>query len=252
MEIKFDQHFLNSKNILLLEKNLAEICPEDIIFEIGPGDGRLSHFLLEGKPKKLISVEMDKKLEKSLKTLQEKYPNFEYIIGNGLEEFEKQQFNKLVSNIPYSITEPLYSKILTKKVPLVIIIHGITFYKIICDKSSKWYWFLNSTYDIDMLKEVPGNAFEPPTKTMSVLVKLTLKKELTNLNKFIQILFSKKDRNVKNALIYSFVDYFKITKKQAKEKYDSLNIEENKYIKKFENVSNEEFFIIIEKIENLI
>lgn len=252
MEIKYDQHFLNSKNVLLLEKNFAQINNEDIIFEIGPGDGRLSHFLLEGKPKKLISVEMDKNFENNLFLLQKKYNNFEYIIGNGLKELKKQNFNKLVSNIPYSITEPLYTKILEKKIPFVLLLHGITFYKIISDFNSKWYWYINSTYNIEMLKEVAGNAFEPATKTMSVLIRLTLKKEINNLDKFIQILFSKKDRSVKNTLIYSFVDYFKISKKKAKEIYNKLDINENKYLKKFENLSNLDFIEILEKIKNLI
>lgn len=244
MEVKFDQHFLNAKNVLLLEKNLSEINNEDIIFEIGPGDGRLSEFLLQGKPKKLISVEMDEKLMFNLDNLKNKYKNFEYVIGNGLDLISKYKFNKLVSNIPYSITEPLYKKILDIKIPFVVLLHGIGFYEKMCDENSKWSYLVDAFYDIDLLKEVPGNAFEPPANTMSVLVKLTSKEKLSDFDKFIQILYSKRDRTLKNALLFSYVDFFNISKRDAKEKIN-FKIPD----KKLMNLSNVEFVDFIYKIK---
>lgn len=250
MEVKLDQHFLNSKNILKMEQRIAAIKEDDIIFEIGPGDGRLSHFLLEGKPKKLISVEMDKNLEEDLKKLKSKYKNFEYIIGNGLDEFENHKFNKLVANIPYSITEPLYIKILEKKIPYIILLHGTTFFDKLHDETNKWHYFVNAFYDVENILDIAGNAFIPPAKTMSNLIKLELKTEskLTENEKKIQILFSKYHRNLKNAVIFTLVDLDK-TKKESREIFEKLEFKKELHKKNLGSISNEDFVEILEKLE---
>jgi len=254
MQVKYDQHFLESKNTLLLEKNSANIKDTDVIFEIGPGDGRLSEFLLQANPKKLISVEMDENMDHHLKKIKEKYPNFDYLIGNGLEEINNFKFNKLVSNIPYSITEPLYNKILELKIPFVLLLHGNTFFNIINDDTNKWHYYVNSFYNIDKLLDVAGNAFNPPAKTTSTLIKLELKKEdkLTKKEKLIQTIFSKKERSTKNTIIFTLVDYNK-TKKEAKKIYEE-NFKLNSIVEKtkFDNISNKQFLEILHRLENII
>jgi len=253
MNLDLDQHFLNAKNVLLLEKNLSNISKEDNILEIGAGDGRLSEFILQGKPEILTSIEKDFNFEIDLLEIKKKYKNkFNFIIGDGLNEMNKIKFNKLISNIPYTITEPLYHKILEKKIPFVLLLHGIKFYNKILDETSKWHYLINSYYKLELIKEIPGNAFKPPTKTMSVLIRLILKEELTEFDKLLQIIFSKKTRSVKNNLIFSLVDTKNITKKEAKEIITKFNLNEETLNKKFENLSNKEFVEIIQKIKEII
>ena len=252
MEVKFDQHLLNSKNTLLLESTLANIKKTDIVFEIGPADGRLSRFLLQKSPKKLISVEMDENFTEKLEELKKEYENFEYIIGDGLLELKKHDFNKLVSNIPYSITEPLYTKILEMKIPFVILLHGISFYEQILNKESKWHYFVNSSYDVELVNHIAGNAFTPKAKTMSVLLLLQLKKKITKKDEFYQNLFSKSKRNTKNALQFTLVDTYAMTKKEAKEIIEKLELSNRCSEKNLENLSNEEFTRITTKIFELL
>ncbi|MCA9495698.1 MAG: hypothetical protein KC589_02045 [Nanoarchaeota archaeon] len=250
MDIKFDQHFLNSPKTLILESKLADINKEDIIFEIGPGDGRLSKELLFMKPKKLISIETDENLKDKLIEIEKENPNFEWKIGNGLEEMQNFKFNKLVTNLPYSITEPLYIKILENKIPFCLLLHGITFYKIIMDPKNKWHYFVNAFYDIEAIKEIPGNTFEPPTKTMSILLILKLKKTKEKCDIFFQTLYNKKERNSQNALIYTLVDLGK-TKKEAKELILKKELNDNIKNKKIINLSNEEFLEIVKIIKEI-
>lgn len=251
MEVKFDQHLLNSKNTLLLEATLSDIKKEDIIFEIGPADGRLSRFLLQKKPKKLISIEMDENFKEKLEELKNDYDNFEYLFADGLIEIKKHKFNKLVSNIPYSITEPLYIKLLEIKTPYVVLLHGIGFYEQILNENSKWHYFVNSFYDVELINHIAGNAFSPPAKTMSVLLLLKLKEKTTKNDIFFQNLFSKSKRNTKNALQYTLVDTFEMTKKEAKEIIDKLELSNRCQDKNLENLSNEEFIKIITKIKDI-
>lgn len=240
MDIKFDQHFLIDEEILNKTIKTANITSNDTIYEIGPGQGVLTKKILQNSPKLLISIEKDETLTPYLEKIKQNNSNFQYQISDGITQIDNFEFTKLIANIPYSITEPLYKKILDKKIPFILILHGKTFYDTIIRRNSKWNYFVNAFYDIKLIEEVTGDKFEPPTKTKSALVLLKLKKEITTQDKFLQTLWSKRERNMKNAIIYTLVDLGK-TKTQAKEITKELAFK----TKKFDNISNEEFIEII-------
>ena len=60
------QNFLTDQNIINKIINIVEIKDKSIL-EIGPGTGNLTKNILEKKPKKLIVIEKDNDLAKSLK-----------------------------------------------------------------------------------------------------------------------------------------------------------------------------------------
>ncbi|HLG30578.1 MAG TPA: rRNA adenine N-6-methyltransferase family protein, partial [Candidatus Brocadiales bacterium] len=55
---RFGQNFLIDQNILRFIVNLAQVCADDIILEVGTGTGALTFFLAE-KAQMVFSVEMD-------------------------------------------------------------------------------------------------------------------------------------------------------------------------------------------------
>lgn len=251
-EVKFDQHFLIDKKILEITTKIAQITNNDVIFEIGPGKGILTKQILKYNPKQLIAIEKDENLEKDLENLQIEFKdNFEYKLSDGLFEIDNYDFDKLIANIPYSITEPLYKKILNKQIEFAILLHGKTFYNKIISKNSKWNYFVNAFYDFNLIEEVSGDKFFPKTKVTSTLVCLRLKanNNLSDWDKFLQILYSKSSRNVKNALLYSFVDYFDCSKKEAKNKINELKLNITLYDKLFDNLSNSDFLELILSIK---
>lgn len=229
----------------------ADVQASDVIFEIGPGQGDLTKKLLENEPATVISCELDSKLLPHLERIAKKNKNnFEFIMGNGLVEFECQEFNKLVANIPYSITEPLYKKLLDSDCSFALMLHGIDFYKNMTERQTRWNYFVNAFYEIELIDEVPGEEFTPPTKVMSVIVRLFRKssEDLTDEDKFYQTVWNKKDRNTKNCLIYSLVDCFDLTKKQAKEKVLGLELDESVLSERFELISNDNVNKIFQNI----
>ena len=135
------------------------------------------------------------------------------------------------------------------KIPFCVIIHGAHFFEMINDENSKWNYYVNSFYNLEKIIDIAGNAFNPPTKTMSVMVKLKLKDEniLSKKDKLIQKLFSKKDRNVKNVFIFTLVDFGK-TKKEAKKIFNELDLKKEIEKNKFSNLSNENFLFIIKEL----
>jgi 16S rRNA A1518/A1519 N6-dimethyltransferase RsmA/KsgA/DIM1 with predicted DNA glycosylase/AP lyase activity len=251
--LNLDQHFLNSKNTLNLIAKLSKIEKNDIVLEIGGGDGRLSEILIKNDPKKLIISEIDSRY---FKILNEKFKDNEKVVilnENGLDVLKNQNISKVVSNIPYAITEKLYELILDKKIETVLLLHGINFYNVINDKKSKWSYFVPAFYDLELIKEIPGTAFIPKTKTMSVLVELKLKKDDDNEDKFnffLKKLYERKDRNIKNALIFSLVE-IGFEKKKAKNLISDLilNLNLKNLEAKFRQINNNEFLSIISYIK---
>lgn len=248
--LKFDQHFLNEKNIINETIREAKINNEDIIIEIGPGKGILTKAILEKKPKKLISIEIDEKFKEDLSKIKDE--NFELQIGNALEIIDKYHFTKIIANIPYSITEPLYVKILEMKVQLIIILHGLTFYKKITDNSRKLHHFISSTHKITLIREVTGDSFKPKTKVTSALVKLELRNILTKKEKIYSELFQKRNRTTINALTFSLVDVLGCPKKEAKQQVISSLYLHSILDKKIELLSNKEFILVTEFINKTI
>lgn len=241
MDVKLDQHFMQDRDILDMIVSVSNIRDKDNILEIGPGKGHLTKKILEENPKHLIAIEKDEDLEEELNQIINK--NFKLIIGNGLDHLDKHKYNKLIANIPYAITEPLYKKILEEKIPLVVMLHGIDFYRNILERETRWKYFVTAFYNVKLIDEVLGNLFTPPTKVKSAIVKLELKEEFSNENLFYQNLFQRRDRNTKNAIIFSLVE-LGLTKKEAKEKLSELNLDKETLNKKLENISNGEFMKI--------
>ena len=59
---KYGQNFLNDNNILNNIVNSVEITKDDLVIEIGPGEGALTKKIIE-KTNKLICFEIDKDLD---------------------------------------------------------------------------------------------------------------------------------------------------------------------------------------------
>lgn len=250
-DVKYDQHFLNSKRVLNLIAKSSNVTKNDVVLEIGPGKGFLTKKLLSLNPKKLISLEIDENFKDELENIAKSFENFEVVFGNAVELIDLINFDKLVANIPYSITEPLYKKILLKGVKCSTLLHGKNFYdNSIVNKNSKWFYIINAFCIVKKIEDVDGKYFEPKAKVKSCIINISHNYRTTEFEKFVKILFLKEDKNLKNAVIFSIADYFDIGKKEAKEKYSILDIDE-KYAKiKLEMVSNKVYVSLLEEIRN--
>lgn len=248
MDVKFDQHFMKNDKFLDLVVSSSDVDSRDVIFEIGSGPGFLTKKLLERKPKELISCEIDSNFESDLLELKDSYSvEFYYHIGSWANYFDITFFDKLVANIPYSITEPLYTKMLENEVGFAVLLHGKKFYDLILDKESMWHYYVNSFYNVELISEVLGSEFEPEAKVKSVILKLTRREDIGIRDYFFINLFSKRKRSVGNALVFSLVDTYGISKKDAKERI--LDIKEGfgeEFLKrKFDSLSSEEFVTVV-------
>lgn len=107
------QNFLVNKKTLSKILSESSISSEDIILEVGPGLGILTSQLIN-QAKKVIAIEIDETLFEYLNTKFNDIQNLDLIKGDILE-IDLPAHNKVVSNIPYSITGPLFEKLFFKK-----------------------------------------------------------------------------------------------------------------------------------------
>ena len=103
------QHFLVDENILGVIGRLAELAPEDVVLEVGPGHGVLTAYLAD-RVARVHAVELDRSLEGPLSERLAGRENVQLHFGDALRldlgDVEPAPA-KLVSNLPYNIATPL-------------------------------------------------------------------------------------------------------------------------------------------------
>jgi 16S rRNA (adenine1518-N6/adenine1519-N6)-dimethyltransferase len=100
------QHFLVDENVLGVIGRLAELAPEDVVLEIGPGLGVLTRYLA-ARVAKVHAVELDESLAPHLG---DAGANVELHLGDALRldlGALAPDATKLVSNLPYNVATPL-------------------------------------------------------------------------------------------------------------------------------------------------
>lgn len=122
---KLGQNFLIDKNIVKKSLTLANVKPDDVIVEIGPGLGTLSSALLE-EGAILYAVEKDNTLAEYLKNnLCSRFPETFHLLNcdaldhplAGLPN-EKTSSFKIIANLPYAICTPWLDAVLSGPLPL--------------------------------------------------------------------------------------------------------------------------------------
>ncbi len=201
---KLDQHFIVDDRILQREVEYANVNAEDTVLEIGPGIGTLTRHLAKAA-KKVIVIEKDAKFEKILLEI----PNTEVIIGDALKiDFPK--CDKVLSNLPYSISSPLTFKVLEQPIKTAVLCYQKEFAeRLIAKPGTKDYSRLSVNCslraDVEILENVSKAKYYPRPKVDSAIVRLT-PKEINLPEKFdsiVRALFQHKNQKVRNALIKS-------------------------------------------------
>ena len=109
------QNFLINNTTRDIIINRAQVSKNDIILEIGPGLGALTEKLVENA-KKVYAIEIDSRLSTFLKNKFSNFDNLEIINDDSLN-IDHPFHNKVVSNLPYTITGPILEKLFFKEKP---------------------------------------------------------------------------------------------------------------------------------------
>jgi 16S rRNA (adenine1518-N6/adenine1519-N6)-dimethyltransferase len=106
------QHFLVDENLLGVIGRLAELAPDDVVLEVGPGVGVLTAYLAD-RVAHVHAVELDRSLEQPLREALGDRANVELHFGDALAldlAALDPAPTKLVSNLPYNVATPLVAE----------------------------------------------------------------------------------------------------------------------------------------------
>jgi len=103
---RLGQHFLVDENVLGVIGRLAELAPDDVVLEIGPGLGVLTRYLA-ARVARVHAVELDASLEPHLRDVGS---NVVLQFGDAVQldlQALAPDATKLVANLPYNVATPL-------------------------------------------------------------------------------------------------------------------------------------------------
>jgi len=223
---RMGQNFLIDNNIITKIIQGAQV-EEGYVVEIGPGMGSLTVGLAQ-VAKKVIAVELDKKLLPVLEETTGKYPNVEIINGDALkvnfdeimEERGIQGPYNIVANLPYYITTPIIMNLLESGFnvnKLVFMIQKEVAARMIARPGTKDYGALTLGVqyytEVSQIAKIPPTVFIPKPEVDSAVVKLVRRQEpqvnVKNerfLFKIIKAGFGKRRKTLLNSLSNSELD----------------------------------------------
>lgn len=121
----FGQNFIINPGVCPRIAEAAGIGPGWGALEVGPGIGVLTEQLAQ-RADKVVSVEVDKRLEPLLAETMAGYDNFKLVMGDVLKvdlaKLLKEEFGDrpvaVCANLPYYITSPILMRLLEEKLPV--------------------------------------------------------------------------------------------------------------------------------------
>jgi 16S rRNA (adenine1518-N6/adenine1519-N6)-dimethyltransferase len=184
---RWGQHFLVDRNILSKVIRTAELEKEDVVLEIGPGLGEMT-LALARQVKKVIAVEIDRKLVKILKEKTADFSNIMVIEADVLKiRFEQlgrqgHQPLKVVANLPYQISTPLLFRFIESRdlfSSLTLTLQREVAERMIASPGGKDYGplsiFTQSVSDLSIQFYIKPSAFFPPPKVESAVIHMVWK-----------------------------------------------------------------------------
>lgn len=171
------QHFLVSQDAIAKIINAAEISAEDTVLEIGPGPGQLTKALCETGVQ-VVAVEIDEHFKPILSELQNRYPNLRVVYGSILE-VAWPRVDKVVSNPPFSILEPLIARMAGEKnIQSAYFVLGQRYYER-CNTADTWMartsLITKAFFNVSLVCRLEKEVFYPRSREVSVVMSLKRK-----------------------------------------------------------------------------
>jgi 16S rRNA (adenine1518-N6/adenine1519-N6)-dimethyltransferase len=234
---RFGQHFLVDEGVLQRIADVVRLQPDDQLLEIGPGPGALTSYLY-GDAGRYVAVELDRDM---IAPLRARFPDLDLISADILRVDLGALLDppgwRLVGNLPYNISSPLLLK-LFQQLPRIQDMHFM-FQRELGERigaspgSKSWgrLGVLTQYYcEVESLFDVPPEAFSPPPKVHSQVVRLVPRTlpvpvNLENFNRVLQLAFSSRRKRIANGLKDLEIDWQQVAV-DANARPDVLSVED--------------------------
>lgn len=258
------QNFLIDGNIVRNIVKGADISKDDYVLEIGPGIGTLTEELALNA-KKVVSVEIDKKLLPILEYTLSKYDNVEIVNGDilkiDIQELIDEKLGggpvKVVANLPYYVTTPIIAKLIEDELnieSITVMVQKEVADRIVANPGNKQYGsltvFVNFYSEPEILLPVPKTVFMPQPKVDSAVIRLNINKNIIDVDrklffKVVKAAFNQRRKTILNSLSNKELG---LDKEKTKEILERCNISLNE---RAENLKIEDFIKISKTLPSL-
>ena len=215
---RFGQNFLHDDGVINHIARAIHPQATEHLVEIGPGQGALTESLIASGAT-LDVVELDRNLVPGLLAAFSIHPQFKLHSADALKfdfaalvtEGEKL---RVVGNLPYNISTPLIFKLL-ENAPIIHDMHFMLQLEVVqrlaASPGSKAWGRLGimaqHQCQVEHLFDVPPEAFDPPPKVQSAIVRLTPRQKSpwpscdeAELRKIVQAAFAQRRKTLRNNL----------------------------------------------------
>ena len=236
---QFGQNFISDGNLLSSIVTASGVTKDTTVVEIGCGAGTLTRALAESA-KRVYAFDIDTELQPILAETLSGLENVEVIFRDfnkiDLKEFEKELDEYLVvANLPYYITTPLVTKLLEesdKVQGLSIMVQEEVVERFCAKENTPEYGSITAAIALKgkatIVKRVSRNMFYPRPNVDSAVVKIDFErgrvavKDEKAYRQTVKCAFLNRRKTLENNL----VNYFKITREQAKDALKRTGIDE--------------------------
>ena len=236
---QFGQNFISDGNLLSSIVSASGVTKDTTVVEIGCGAGTLTRALAEAA-KKVYAFDIDTELQPVLAETLAGLENVEVIFRDfnkiNLKEFEEEVGEYLVvANLPYYITTPLVTKLLEegeKVQGLSIMVQEEVAERFCAKENTPEYGSITAAIALKgtarIVKRVSRNLFYPRPNVDSAVVKIDFErgrvavKDEKAYRQTVKCAFLNRRKTLENNL----VNYFKITREQAKLALEKAGVDE--------------------------
>lgn len=180
------QHFLRDSHVVQAIIHAADLSPRDAVLEIGPGKGALTQPLAVSV-QQVVAVELDRNLAARLQTQFSSLSHCRIIHSDFLKLdldrlFPMAHGIKILGNLPYAITSPIFEKILPwpRWETAVFLVQREVGERMRSRPGSRTFGILSLAVQlfaaVEKVALVKPGAFSPPPRVHSMVVRLCRKK----------------------------------------------------------------------------
>lgn len=242
------QHFLKDTTVCI--KMQEQLLQNDIayLFEVGPGGGALTQYILSIPTKEFKAIELD---TEKVNYLLHSYPELEGKIIN--EDFLKinppftDEF-VVVGNFPYNISTQIVFKVLDWKmqVPMLLgMFQKEVAERIAAKPHTKSYGILSvltqAFYEVTYLFDVPPESFIPAPKVMSGVIQMKRKDHFPAMAS---------EKSFFHLVKMAFGQRRKMLRNPLKPYFSPAQLEDPIFTKRAENLTFEDFAALTFKMHN--
>ena len=217
---RFGQHFLTDDLILSGIAELVNPTPGDVVLEVGPGAGALTHHLLQGL-ERLVAVEIDRDLLAELSRRFSADPRLRLLEGDVLQldlhtllQEEDKQYFVVVGNIPYNITAPLLFRLIEHfdiVSKAVLTVQKEVAQRLVSKPGSRDYGLLSvllgTRAQVELRMDVDRSRFRPSPRVDSAVIEIDIARapvvcihDPRSFERLVRAAFSQRRKMLRNSL----------------------------------------------------